>query len=585
LQTSVLDFWGKARPVAGDGPGSHPLAWHQLDVAASLEALLALPVFAAAVPASCHRLLIFLAALHDTGKFSRSFQSIAPEHWPALLGVCTRIAAPRHDTLGWMMLSRPLWTNISAHLDGWEPEHLEPLLRAVTGHHGRPPEELEGRIPRDWVCRLCEETAGNWINLAADLLEPNPPAPPDELEVQRLSWLVAGLVNLADWIGSDQRFFTYEQPSYSPVKYLDLARERAAQAIAASGLQLAPVAPDGGMTALFPGLTPSPMQAWAQTVPLAPGPLLAIIEDTTGSGKTEAALILAHRLMAAGRAHGLFFALPTMATADAMFARLGASYRRMYSPASRPSLVLAHGQARLHEGFRDSILEDAGTSDEVGEEEAEPAGPSCAAWIADDRRKAFLAEIGAGTVDQALLAALPIRHAALRLLGLSRRVLIVDEVHAYDPYMRAELCGLLRFQAALGGSAILLSATLPQAMKRDLAEAFQCGGRASLVALAYPLATLVGAGRMTEHAVAVRAEAVRRLPVRRLETVEQAAEAVRAASVIACATCTAASRLKSGLSASIRPNIAISAAVSVRRNRSSDLIGAASPPAMRSTSV
>ena len=92
------------------------------------------------------------------------------------------------------------------------------------------------------MCRPCEETAGNWINLAADLLEPNPPAPPDELEVQRLSWLVAGLVNLADWIGSDQRF-SDEQPSYSPVKYLALARERAAQAIAASGLQLAPVAP------------------------------------------------------------------------------------------------------------------------------------------------------------------------------------------------------------------------------------------------------------------------------------------------------------------------------------------------------
>ena len=277
------------------------------------------------------------------------------------------------------------------------------------------------------------------------------------------------------------------------------------------------------------------MQAWAQTVPLAPGPLLAIIEDTTGSGKTEAALILAHRLMAEGRAHGLFFALPTMATADAMLPVSAPATGACVLPGSRPSLGLAHGQARLHEGFRELDPRDAGTSDEIGEEEAEPAGPSCAAWIADDRRKAFLAEIGAGTVDQALLAALPIRHAALRLLGLSRRVLIVDEVHAYHPYMRAELCGLLRFQAALGGSAILLSATLPQAMKRDLAEAFQCGGRASLVALAYPLATLVGAGRMTEHAVAVRAEAVRRLPVRRLETVEQAAEAVRAASATGAA--------------------------------------------------
>ena len=89
------------------------------------------------------------------------------------------------------------------------------------------------------------------------------------------------------------------------------------------------------------------------------------------------------------------------------------------------------------------------------------ASAYCAAWLADSRKKAFLAAIGVGTVDQALLAVLPVRHQSLRLLGLGRSVLIADEVHAYDPYMHMLLRNLLTFHAAQGGSAILLSATLP----------------------------------------------------------------------------------------------------------------------------
>jgi CRISPR-associated endonuclease/helicase Cas3 len=41
----------------------------------------------------------------------------------------------------------------------------------------------------------------------------------------------------------------------------------------------------------------------------------------TGAGKTEAAMMLAHRLMAAGLADGFFIAL-TMATANAMYGRI-----------------------------------------------------------------------------------------------------------------------------------------------------------------------------------------------------------------------------------------------------------------------
>ena len=80
------------------------------------------------------------------------------------------------------------------------------------------------------------------------------------------------------------------------------------------------------------------------------------------------------------------------------------------------------------------------------------AEAECSAWIADNRRRSFLAQIGVGTVDQALLAVLPSSFQSIRLAGLMQRVLIVDEAHAYDAYMGLELntcCALTRNSAAL----------------------------------------------------------------------------------------------------------------------------------------
>lgn len=142
-------FWGKARPGDEAGPGAHPLVWHLLDVAAVLDRLLDIPDLARGIPQGWRRMLVFLAALHDVGKFTRSFQALAPEHWPAALGLFHgRIGAPRHDTLGWMILSGKLRADLEACLPGWGERQLDALLRAVTGHHGRPPEEDAGPSPK-----------------------------------------------------------------------------------------------------------------------------------------------------------------------------------------------------------------------------------------------------------------------------------------------------------------------------------------------------------------------------------------------------------------------------------------------------
>src|SRR5690606_33794531 len=173
-------------------------------------------------------------------------------------------------------------------------------------------------------------------------------------------------------------------------------------------------------------------------IALPDGPVLAVIEDETGAGKTEAALILAHRMMQAGKGRGIYFALPTMATSDAMFARAGDVVGRMLTA---PTLTLAHGRAALSDGFRDLVA-----SGQRGED-----APSCTGWLAESRRRALLADVGVGTVDQALLSVLPVRHQTLRHFGLSSKILIVDEVHEMgEPYIGRELERLLQMHRAAG---------------------------------------------------------------------------------------------------------------------------------------
>lgn len=525
-------FWGKARNTVDCGPPTHPLAYHNLDVAACADALLmghprTLAKIAALFGTSAdnaRRCLVALIALHDIGKFADAFQWKVPEAWPRdVLGNDWQHADRHHHTVIALDLFRPLELTVLFSpvfdADGWDDGLLR-LWESIACHHGKPAEP-SGNLHSSMRSKA-ERAAKAFAADVAALFGPFEPFAPISKKFPKsetLSWLVAGLANLADWIGSNRVIFPYCPPDRSLKEYWSYARDRAEKAIVAAGVLPASTGTAVRFATLFPNLDhPSPLQEWAQSVELPPGPSLAIIEDVTGSGKTEAAVMLAARLMAADRAGGLFFALPTTATANAMFERLGESYRRMFDQTVRPSLILAHGRRQLQEGFTDSILT-CPESQSEGEAESRGDGSSaaCAAWIADDRRKAFLAHVGVGTIDQAFLSVLPSKHQALRLWGLADRVLIIDEAHAYDAYMGRELERLLEFHAALGGSAIVLSATLPETQRSGLAKAFARGlGTPSPATSesAYPLATLVSADGTNARPLETRADRMRRLPVR-----------------------------------------------------------------------
>lgn len=544
----VCRYWGKAQPKNPETPTWHPLAYHALDVAAVADALLAkdlrrleqLAYRLGVQTEALHRLFVFLIALHDIGKLSRYFQAksdLGP------LGSLPNAPHTAHDDVGYALMLdsefdlAPLLARFfDVDLDG------DIVLAAVAGHHGEPPTDLSNPKhgqSNHWLNGFGSKEISDvraFVEATASLFPPLSPPLSFGENAKLMSWYLAGLTNVSDWIGSSQHWFEYQRPTLNLADYWQHAQSCARQAVEEAGILPATSLANVDPKHLLPQLGDhplSPLQEAACTCVLPSGPTLMLIEDVTGAGKTEAALIVAARLMAERRAAGLFFALPTMATANAMYERLAATYRRMFETNTTPSLVLAHGKRALHDGFCDSILDlasnnadehvYAGSRDETRSDVT--ASAACAAWIADDRRKVFLADVGIGTIDQALLGVLPSRFQALRLWGLSDRVLIIDEAHTYDAFVGRELENLLEFHAALGGSAIILSATLSTAARDRLAAAFQRGlgcERSPITVLDYPLLSVISSTGVTSQSVSSRPEIARALAVQRIATVDEA---------------------------------------------------------------
>lgn len=462
------------KSAATEGGPLHPAAYHMIDVAAVAERLIA-PF---GLTDTHRNALIWLVALHDLGKIGAQFRGMILHGTPQVSGnhwEVTEHHLRHHDAA------------LLAPILGLRERHRHQLYAATAGHHGRPPKSTPDQIrhmARN-VGSEATEDAGAAIT-AFHALWPNASlADLSREQIYTLSWWLPGLIASADWIGSNVAWFPACLPSMPLGAYLERAQTQAARAVTEAGL----AAPATVATPLF-GFELRPMQTACANIPLRVGPMLALIEDETGAGKTEAAMILAQRMMVDGKGRGLFLALPTMATADAMFRRARSFVGRMFE--TGPSLTLAHGRADLSDDFRDLR----------GADRVNPDDPGCAPWLSDRRRRALLADVGVGTVDQALLAVLPTKHACLRLFGLSSKILIVDEVHELgDPYMAVLLSELLRAHASLGGSAILLTATLPLVLRTRLIAAFEEGAGRETVPTddpAYPALTVAGGSARTD---------------------------------------------------------------------------------------
>lgn len=521
MTASYFKYWGKAkRDPDQDGADYHLLPYHCLDVAAVGALLLSpekqitkdLAEFLELQPQQMQQLFSFCLSLHDLGKFASAFQKLysAPDG-DLLIPACRKEydgREYRHDRMGlffWQKLVRgdlPELFGLSA-CESRDKERcfdtLMVIMDCVLGHHGQPINTDKPRSIKEFTELHNLEAVRAFVIDAFALYQPSVPF--EKLKskewrrrLEQVSWQLAGIAVLADWIGSASDHFKYHTELMSLEDYWLLAQKTAKVALASTDLDKAAfVRPFQSIEAHY-GFPSTPLQKWAETVAIDSTPQLFILEDVTGAGKTEAALALTHRLMEAGAADGFYFGLPTMATSNAMFSRIASHYHQMLDGQDKqPSIVLAHGARKMNELFRDAVLSSK-AKDKSYSPNDETATIQCNQWLADSRKKALLAPVGVGTIDQVLLAVLPRRHQSLRLLGLNRKVLIFDEVHAADEYMVELLESLLSLHLHQGGSVILLTATLSQKQRERLTTVWLRSAGLQSIGLKsthFPLATKV----------------------------------------------------------------------------------------------
>lgn len=545
-------YWGKAQNHDTQTTCPHHLLpYHSLDVAAVALELLAenkplthdLANFLELSVSDFRKLIGFIIALHDLGKFASAFQALY-QHDRLHSAQCRyryNGYEARHDRLGiffWNELKKEhllpalkLETLASSREQRAIKNTLKLFMECSLGHHGKPIQTQAIESLRDYTEPHNIEAAAIFLKDIAQLFEPNCPlelfqSKEWQQKVKQISWHLAGIIVLADWIGSDQTYFPYCDQTMPLEQYWQTTQQRAKTALKALDINQKPTIKPFQSIQEHYGFHPTPLQQWAESVKVDNSPQLFILEDVTGSGKTEAALTLTHRLLEAGAADGFYFGLPTMATSNAMFQRIAHHYTQMLTldNGKAASIVLAHGASKMNDQFREAILNSQQT-DNPYDQTDNTATTQCNQWLADSRKKALLAPVGVGTIDQALLAVLPRRHQSLRLLGLNRKVLVFDEVHAADEYMLGLLNTLLATHVRQGGSVILLTATLAHKQRQRLVNCWQSALRlpANLPQQNhFPLATYVSTKQpLNETPINSRAEVSRTVRINFLHT-EQA---------------------------------------------------------------
>lgn len=493
-------LWGKEKGLTRP----YPVVCHLLDTAAVFQALwdelLGERMRARIAGAlglaldESRAVLSFWAGLHDLGKITPPFQAQVPEAFAAVRDDPVYEFAPGAD--GERAFRHEIathWSVASLLGEAGYPGDGRKLRLAIShqvaqllgGHHGRFGAVLESRklaAASAYQPGLGEDGwAGQRRVHFAELRRiTGAGAVPGAGLSAELAVVVTGLIVVADWLASQTGAITLLLPPegwQGTAVELDAHWRRTQKAAGGlvSDARLGRARFEAeSFEAMFP-FVPNPLQR--DLVGNLPdlvaqrGSGLVLVTAPTGDGKTEAALFAASLLGRAADARGLYFALPTMATANAMFPRVEDFARTALS--GERALTLLHSMAWLSPVYTGSSGDD--TEPEGGEMSADPMTVTEAgSWLRGPKR-GLLAPLGAGTIDQALSAVLPLTHNALRLFGLSDKVFVVDEAHAYGPWMHKLLSRLLEWLGALGAPVVLLSATLTGRTAGSLVDAYRRG--------------------------------------------------------------------------------------------------------------
>jgi CRISPR-associated endonuclease/helicase Cas3 len=522
--TRASRLWGKS--AARNGGRTHLLLGHLLDTAAVAGTMWDRYVSAAfrwrldEVSGDRGRAwFMWVCGIHDCGKACPAFQAMdAAEAAPVLAAGLTWGRLPtgrgkrwRHDVAGVVLLLPRLvaeWGDEEAA--GW----VWPL---VAGHHGTfppaaaldPPRGAQGRgIAWEEAQRAVVDVFTRAVGFE-DLADARPVGSLRKAEQLALS----GLIMMADWIASDSSHFV----GLSDADLISFASSRRRAEAAWERLRLRGgwrdlQLPNDPLEPLTSRLGVQPRASQRELVERAwsmPAPGLLVAEAPMGEGKTKAALAAAEILAARFGLDGVFVAMPTQATSDPMYEQV-LRWVGSFDPELESQVALLHGRRRFNawwrsiwsgnprpdgdgcgcqgEGLPGTVGmadDDFGAIDEDAEYDmvsaqsspdgaARPDADGPAYWFLDSKR-GLLTAFAVGTVDHLLHAATRTRHVMLRFAGLAGKVVVVDEVHAADVYMRQFLLEALRWLGQAGVPVVLLSATLPPAQRQRFVDAYLSG--------------------------------------------------------------------------------------------------------------
>lgn len=515
IPSSSDRFWGKIIRKNDGTFVSLPLKNHCLDVALCFHHLCELPAIRRMLEKAAGReltrsdldRLAVICLLHDMGKANLGFQH--------------KVFDPKAPKAGHVRELAPIFCPYSCDPDlserakaalrineliGWfaDEEAAYSYFMVAFSHHGRP---LQFKGERTGVYRLakgwwCADGGLDPMAAIADLMATARRTFPEAFDAggeplpenPQFHHRFAGLVMLADWLGSHSHWF--------PIESVDIETRLEAD-LKAIPRMLRAIGLDRRVCSLMYrtfaerfGFQPRPLQAWIDALdPDDNANRLLIAESETGSGKTEAALHWFGKLFAAERVDSLYFALPTRVAARELYRRVVATIERWFpAPDHRPVTVLAvPGYAEVDGLPFERRLPESDEGNRWTDDDAQRRFERL--WAAEHPKRFLAATVAVGTIDQALLSVIQTGHAHMRSVCLDRALLLVDEVHASDTYMSQLLTHLLKHHLGVGGHAMLLSATLGSSARQMYLAAAGAASKQvpfdDAVALPYPLLTNV----------------------------------------------------------------------------------------------
>lgn len=436
-------------------------------------------------------LVAWLAGVHDIGKATPGFQYKVLERAELVEEMGLRVPRshmmnhpPSHANMGEVLLEN--WLDER----GWDYSRMFGSI--IGAHHGSPPSE--GAILEDIKVRSedfpienlgdgewssLQEEFLSWLFEATGMIEHEPLfrtlAIPRSTQV-----LLSALVIMSDWIASNSDFFPLISHVGDQSEFLLRADE------AWSSLALPPAWHAQRVELESQEFFHSRFRSLPKNSNLRPaqkeaieaasgmdGSGLLIIEAPMGNGKTEASLLCSEILASKNGSGGIAYLLPTMATSNAMFGRVEKWLEAVPDSRGRSiqSMQLLHSKAVLSSDY--AKLRHWGNT-WMGDDAKSGVEEDVVAhqWFGGKKR-GLLSSFVVGTVDQLLMAALKTKHVQLRHLGLAGKVVVIDEVHAYDAYMNTYLDRVLTWLGSYGVPTILLSATLPAERRKELIHAYR----------------------------------------------------------------------------------------------------------------